>query len=103
MIIDWNDDIELEATFAVDGVLTDPTHVVCVYKDPTGAIVRIDAPDPIFTNPRQGVWVATLTGPFLPTGTRTYDVGIYGFGAAKGMVEDTFTIAPTKLPIVVSL
>ncbi len=105
--IHWNDTAILRAEFRLvqGNALANPTAeglnpaVILRLKDPNGVITRIDYPNAVFAIVSQGIWTATLEGPWLAGPVElTYRYEFLSFGAAKAGGESLFRIAATNLP-----
>lgn len=84
---DIGDEVTLEATFAVDGTLTDPSAVTCRVVEPDGALQT-----PAATRASAGVWRAV----YSPTKSGDHWYRFEGTGAAKAAEEQMFNVRPRR-------
>jgi hypothetical protein len=84
---DVGDEITLEATFDVDGVLTNPTSTVCTVRKPDGSTTT-----PTVTNPSTGKFQAKVTPAVGEHGDWQYRFD--GTGTAKAGGRKMFLVRP---------
>jgi hypothetical protein len=84
---DPGDEVTLEATFTVDGTLTDPTAVTCEVRRPDGTVVT-----PTATRDSLGKYTAKVTPADGEEGDWWYR--FVGTGAAKAAERKMFLVRP---------
>lgn len=81
--LNLGDVVVLEATFRVNGTLSDPTTVACTITTPSGPIPAINA-----TKVSLGVYRVNYT----PTATGMYTYAFAGTGPVQGAARSFFRV-----------
>jgi hypothetical protein len=82
-LYDYSDPVEVQATFKLNGTLTNPTTTVAKFRKPSGTVVTVTA-----SNPSTGVYVAATT--VAEAGVWSWEIA--GTGTVNAVVNGAFVV-----------